>query len=353
MLCDCSGTRLFLAEDPSPSPPAFSTSQPQAWLLSLVCSSVRAEVTGAVGRSVTFHLQNLDGNTVAWSFHHDVIVAVKFGSPPEALFFDDKYKPRLAFPKNGSALTISQLRMGDAGTYTAKTTTGAKTTFTLHVYRELVVLTVTCAVQNCSANGCHYALRCTTLGSGYGNVSYGWSLGGLWSEGPTILVEESPPDKLLLTCMAQNPVSSHNTTVVSPAALCTGTYSGRQAGIVATAVTGVGVLLAVVIFLIYCKSKGWKNFHLPAVEATNTDAGAGYSTVYAQVGPYQEVHLWSCSKTQQDNSKRTLAAGVETSKTIYSTIQALAQLQTDDEKMSNSMLGCQKQDEKNPYSSVC
>lgn len=35
-----------------------------------------------------------------------------------------------------------------------------------------------------------------------------------------------------------------------------GTYSSRQAGIVATAVTGVGVLLAVVIFLIYCKSKG-------------------------------------------------------------------------------------------------
>lgn len=141
MLCDCSGNRLFLAEDPSPSPPAFSTSQDQAWLLSLVCSSVRAEVTGAVGRPVTFHLQNLDGNTVAWSFHHDVIVAVKFGSPPEALFFDDKYKPRLAFPKNGSALTISPLRVGDAGTYTAKTTTGAKTTFTLHVYsKRLLVL---------------------------------------------------------------------------------------------------------------------------------------------------------------------------------------------------------------------
>lgn len=90
-----------------------------------------------------------------------------------------------------------------------------------------MVLTVTCAVQNCSANGCLYALRCTALGSGYGNVSYGWSLGGLWSEGPTILVEESPPDKLLLTCMAQNPVSSHNTTVVSPAALCAGNSRGK------------------------------------------------------------------------------------------------------------------------------
>ncbi|XP_065509863.1 SLAM family member 7-like isoform X2 [Caloenas nicobarica] len=289
-----------------------------------MCSSVGAEVTRAAGRSVTFHLQNLNGNTVVWSFQHDVIVTVTFGSPPKAVFFDDKYKPRLAFPKNGSALTISQLRMGDAGTYTAKTTTGAKNTFTLHVYRELVVLMVTCTVQNCSADSCHYTLRCTALGSGYGNVSYGWSLGGLWSEGPTVVLEESPLDKLPLTCMAQNPVSSRNTTVVSPAALCAGTYSSKQAGIVAAAVTGAGVLLAVVIFLIYCKSKGWKNFHFPAVEATNPEAGAGYSTVYAQVGPYQEVHLWSCSNTQQDNSKQTLDAGVETSKTIYSTVQALA-----------------------------
>ncbi|NXW83862.1 SLAF5 protein, partial [Alopecoenas beccarii] len=208
-------------------PPAFSTSQPQAWLLSLVCSSFQAKVTRVVGRSVTFHLQNLDGNTVVWSFDHDVIASVKFGNPPEAEFFDDKFKPRLAFPKNGSALTISQLEMGDTGTYTAKTTKGAKTTFTLHVYRELVVLTVTCAVQNCSADSCHYALRCTALGSGYGNISYGWSLGGLWSEGPTVLVEESPLDKLPLTCMAQNPVSSLNTTVVSPAALCAGNGCGK------------------------------------------------------------------------------------------------------------------------------
>ncbi|KAF1640225.1 SLAM family member 5, partial [Eudyptes chrysocome] len=195
------------------------------------CAGDGTEVTSAVGRSVTFLLQSLDGeDAAAWSFHNDVIVTVKFGNPPEVTFFDNNYKPRLAFPENGRALTISQLRMDDAGTYTAKTS-GVKTTFILHVYRELEVPTVTCAAQNCSADGCRYTLRCTVSGSGYGDVSYGWSVGDRpWSEGPTVLVEESPLDKSLplLTCTVQNPVSSRNTTVVSPAALCAGNSHGKM-----------------------------------------------------------------------------------------------------------------------------
>ncbi|KAM6229230.1 SLAM family member 5-like isoform 4-T4 [Spheniscus humboldti] len=316
------------------------------------CTSDGAEVTSAVGRSVTFLLQSLDGQAAAWSFHNDVIVTVKFGNPPEAIFLDDNYKPRWAFPKNGSALTISQLRMDDAGTYTAKIS-GVKTTFILHVYRELEVPTVTCAAQNCSADGCRYTLRCTVSGSGYGNVSYGWSVGD-WSrsEGPTVLVEELPLNKSLplLMCTVRNPVSSRNTTVVSPAALCAGTYSSGQAGIVAALVTGVGVLLVVVIFVIYRKSKGRRIFCLPAAEATNTEAGVEYATVYAQVGPSQQVHLQSFSNVQQDDPQKTLTPGVDTSKTIYFTIQAMAQ--TDDEKMGNGMLGCWEQDEKNIYLSV-
>ncbi|NXN39945.1 SLAF5 protein, partial [Rhinoptilus africanus] len=183
------------------------------------CASDWVEVVGAVGRSVTFFLQNVD-TAIAWTFHSEVMVTVKFGDPPEVTFFDDNYKSRLAFPENGSALTISQLRMDDAGTYTAKHKR-AKTSFTLRVYRELVVPTVTCVAQNCSADGCRYTLRCTASGSGSGNVSYGWSTGGVpLSKDPTVLVEETPPDEPPLTCTARNPVSSRNTTVISPAALC-------------------------------------------------------------------------------------------------------------------------------------
>nr|XP_009917947.1 PREDICTED: LOW QUALITY PROTEIN: SLAM family member 5-like [Haliaeetus albicilla] len=312
------------------------------------CTSDGAEVTGAVGRSVTFHLKNLDKEATAWSFRNDVIVT-----------------PRLAFSKNGSALTISQLRMEDAGTYTAKTL-GVKATFTLHVYRELAVLTVTCVAQNCSAGDCLYTLHCTALGSGSGNISYSWSAGGLsWQEGPTVLVEESSPDKPLipLTCTAQNPVSSRNVTIISPSALCAGTYSSRQAGIMAAP------LLAVVIFVIYCKFKGWRIFHLPAAEAMNTEARAEDMTVYAQVGPSQQVHLQNFSKAQQDDPKKMPNASVETFKTIYFTIQAHGhvpcrgssaeqgdgqdpRLQTDDEKMGNGMAGCQEQDERSVYSLV-
>ncbi|KAM7080451.1 T-lymphocyte surface antigen Ly-9-like isoform 2-T2 [Ciconia maguari] len=328
---------------------------PSAWLLSPACTSNGAEVTGAVGRSVTFQLQSLDGKAVAWSFHNDVIVTVKFGNPLEATFFDDSYKPRLAFPKNGSALTISQLRMDDAGTYTAKIS-GMKTAFTLHVYRELAVPTVTCEAQNCSANGCSYTLHCTASSSGSGNVSYVWSMAdGSWSEGPTVLVDEPPPDKPppLLTCMARNPVSSRNATVLSPAALCAGNYSSRQVGIMAALVIGIGIpLLAVVVLVIYGISKGWSIFRLPAAEAVNTEAGGEYMTVYTQVGAFQQVHLQSGSNAQQEDPKKTPTRDVETSKTIYSTIQPTAQLQTDDEKMGNSKLECQEQDEKTLYSSV-
>ncbi|NWS78029.1 SLAF5 protein, partial [Crotophaga sulcirostris] len=191
------------------------------------CVSGEAEVTRAIGKSVTFHLQGLDETAIAWSFHNDIIVTVKPGSPPEVTFFDNSYKPRLTFPENGNALTISELRMKDAGTYTAKTATG-KHIFTLHVYRELEVPMVTCSVLNCSAGVCSYILHCTAAGPGSGNVSYAWSMGRwLWTEGPTVQVEKLPSDESPLTCTAQNPVSSRNTTVTSLAAFCAGNGHGK------------------------------------------------------------------------------------------------------------------------------
>ncbi|KAM4644255.1 SLAM family member 5-like isoform 2-T2 [Amazona ochrocephala] len=282
------------------------------------CSTNGAELIGAVGSSITFHLRSLEGGAAAWSFRDDVIAVVLFGDPPEATFFDDGFKPRLAFPGKGSALTISRLRLEDAGTYTAKTA-GVKTTFTLRVYGMLQVPAVTCAVRNCSAGVCRYALRCAASGAGAGNVSYTWSVGSARRHGAVVLVEESALDEPLLTCTAQNPVSSRNVTVASPAALCAGTHSNREAAIAATAVAVSGVLLASVILVICCKPKGWRIFHLPADEAVNTEARAECTTVYAQVGPFQQVHL-------QDGSKTTLTPGAETSKPTRPTAPGAAQV---------------------------
>ncbi|NWU16888.1 SLAF7 protein, partial [Cephalopterus ornatus] len=178
------------------------------------------DVIGAEGRSVTFHIYNLDGDGASWSFNNVPIMTVEFGEPPVAVFSDKKYKMHFSISEQGRALTISQLRMEDAGTYSAKSTE-AKSTFTLHVFRELAEPRVSCEAQNCSAGGCRYALRCTAPGPGLGNVSYGWSVGEQpRGEGPTVLVEESPPEEPVpLTCWARNPVSSRKVTV-SPGDLC-------------------------------------------------------------------------------------------------------------------------------------
>uniref|UniRef100_A0A8B9G5P7 Ig-like domain-containing protein n=1 Tax=Amazona collaria TaxID=241587 RepID=A0A8B9G5P7_9PSIT len=189
--------------------------RPWGWcgapLLSAGCSTNGAEVIGAVGSSITFHLRSLEGGAAAWSFRDDVIAVVLFGDPPEATFFDDGFKPRLAFPGKGSALTISRLRLEDAGTYTAK---------------SLQVPAVTCAVRNCSAGICRYALRCAASGAGAGNVSYTWSVGSARRHGAVVLVEESALDEPLLTCTAQNPVSSRNVTVASPGSCDCGRRGG-------------------------------------------------------------------------------------------------------------------------------
>ncbi|XP_014814017.1 PREDICTED: SLAM family member 9-like isoform X3 [Calidris pugnax] len=324
------------------------------------CVSNRIEVVGVVGKSVTFFLQNLSTHAV-WSFHNEVIATVKSGHPPEVTFFDNSYNSRLAFNEDGRTLTLSQLRMNDTGDYIAKTPERKKTTFTLRVYRELAVPSVTCVAQNCSANGCNYTLLCAVSGHDYGNVIYGWKVGDeLWSEGPMVLVEGSLLEEPTLTCVVQNPVSNHNVTVTSPDTLCAapentthpptiGTYSSKMVVIVVTSVIGVIVflILTVIFVLIYCKSKGWNISWLPTAEAVNTEARAEYTTVYAQVGPYQQVPQQSLSKEHQNNTKKTPFTDEEGSHSIYFTIQAEAQM---DHKKGRP--GCQEQDEKTLYSSV-
>ncbi|XP_061215562.1 uncharacterized protein LOC133215510 [Neopsephotus bourkii] len=359
-----------LSAQPRLSPPALSTSG--------------SEMVGAVGSSITFQLQSPRGSAAAWSFHNDVVVTVRFGDPPEATFFEDSFKPRLSFPGNGSALSISPLRLEDAGTYTAKSA-GVKSTFTLRVYGELEAPSVTCTGQNCSAGPCRFTLRCAAAGAGAGDVSYAWSVGSGRSPGATVTVEEPPPGEPLLACTAQNPVSSRNVTVSSAAALCAGgkgtsvgkavameglgmespchcsvrsithphavhrcsstldrTPSSGQAVIAATVVAGSAVLLASLLLVVCCKPKGerslrepaglrvpsmgsitaptpgggdagWRLFHLRADEAVSTEPRAEYTTVYAQVGPFQ---------------------------------------QTDDEKMGKGLPGCGEQEEKTLYSLV-
>ncbi|NXC43683.1 SLAF7 protein, partial [Penelope pileata] len=187
---------------------------------SAVCASNGLDVVGAEGKSVTFHLQNVKGEDLAWSFGTETIVTIELGTPIRPKFYDKSYKSRMTFSDNGRALTISQLRKNDAGIYTAKAEE-FRAYFTLRVYSEVSEPTVSCVRWNCSDAGCRYTLRCAVETPG--DKSFFWSHNGQGvDEGPELEVEVlhlEHPDPPLYTCMVQNPVSSSNITV-SPAETC-------------------------------------------------------------------------------------------------------------------------------------
>ncbi|XP_068778081.1 uncharacterized protein [Struthio camelus] len=319
------------------------------------------EWNGAAGKSITFRLQRLLGKHVAWHFQSELLATVKFGNPPDIIYFDQTYKSRLNFSANGTAITISQLAMEDAGIYTAKFSTTAKALFILHVYAELPQPAITCIWSNCSTAACHYSLRCAVLAPA-ANISYSWSApGGLPTAGPALLLEELPPgDELPVTCTVQNPVSSSNVTV-SPAAACAETSSSSQTAILVLVISAA-VLSTLVICWICCK--GRQIVSLLTACTTSADASAECTTVYAQVGFSRQAHLGHLFKPLQDHmqhfsnaekndAKTTPATSEETSKTIYSTVQAMAQhsgaslqLQMDDEKICNGVPGHLEQGEK-------
>ncbi|XP_077048180.1 SLAM family member 7-like isoform X1 [Agelaius phoeniceus] len=254
------------------SPLRFWTPMEVFWILHLailvllhqtVSASDPKKVIGVLGGSVTFRTHNPDGRTALWFFGNEPIVTVAFKDPLHVIFFKDKFKTHFAVSENGLALTISQLRMEDAGTYSV--TIGKKRfTFTLQVFKELAEPTVTCEAQNCSGGSCSSSLRCSAPGAGLGNVSYTWDQP--WAEGPLLPLNKSSWDKLeSLTCTARNPVSSSSVTITSPGVLCAGNsthppspgaHSGSWTRI--GAVAGVEIASLLSIFLVYyCKSRGF------------------------------------------------------------------------------------------------
>uniref|UniRef100_A0A8B9DPT8 Ig-like domain-containing protein n=1 Tax=Anser cygnoides TaxID=8845 RepID=A0A8B9DPT8_ANSCY len=214
------------SRDAAGAPAAPRTSAP-SWFFSPACASSTLEVDGAEGRSVTFHLQGLRGENLAWSFRGETILTIKLGEPPDPSFYEDSYKSRVTFPEDGSALTISQLGKKDAGAKGGRCAESPPppAPFSPGVLQEPAV---TCASRNCSAEGCRYTLRCAVHTPG--DKSFSWSRGEqLDAEGPEVVVEAPPPgelDVLSYTCTVRNPVSSSNATV-SPAALCAAPATGR------------------------------------------------------------------------------------------------------------------------------
>ncbi|XP_057898632.1 uncharacterized protein LOC131095060 [Melospiza georgiana] len=219
MRCCCYGNGVRVAMETGFSP----------HLLSPASASDTREVIGAVGGSVTFRSHNPDRNVALWSFGGDPIVTVVFKSPPRLIFFEDKFKARFAVCEDGHALSIPQLRMEDAGTYSVAIG-DKRSTFTLQVFRKLAEPTVTCEAQNCSGGSCSSSLRCSTPGTGFGNVFYTWRVGNQTWDGSSMVlqVNETSQDGLEpVTCTARNAVSSRNVTVTNLGELCAGESRGQ------------------------------------------------------------------------------------------------------------------------------
>uniref|UniRef100_A0A8D2PXQ2 Ig-like domain-containing protein n=1 Tax=Zosterops lateralis melanops TaxID=1220523 RepID=A0A8D2PXQ2_ZOSLA len=194
----CSGLRDFIL-------PGF---HPSSLLHPTLIPSL---IIKAVGGSVTFHSNNTDTQP---------------GSS-EPLFYEDKFKTRFTVSEDGRALSISQLRMEDAGTYSV-TIAGKISTFILLVYKP----TVTCESQNCSDGRCLISLRCSVPGTSFGNVSYTWRVRDWQWERQSLEItvnKSSQGQSEPLTCTARNAVSSRNVTVTSPEGLCSGESRGKVA----------------------------------------------------------------------------------------------------------------------------
>ncbi|XP_074385734.1 T-lymphocyte surface antigen Ly-9-like [Zonotrichia albicollis] len=212
-----------------------------------VSASDTTEVIGVLGKSVTFHTPNTDANPAFWNFGNEAIVTVAFEDPPRPLFSQDKFKTHFAVSERGRALTISQLRMEDAGTYSV-TINGKRSTFTLQVFMELAEPTVTCEAQNCSGGSCSSSLRCSASGTGLGNVSYTWRVRDQDMDGSSVVlqVNETFQDGLeLVTCTARNPVSSKSITITNLGQLCAGALSSGQVEVRVWA--GVGVIVVILV----------------------------------------------------------------------------------------------------------
>ncbi|KYO32884.1 hypothetical protein Y1Q_0022615 [Alligator mississippiensis] len=137
------------------------------------------------------------------------------------------YRGRLRVPNDGLSLQIADLRLEDAGSYTAKVITDKREFnrfFTLRLYECLPQPTIDCGAQSCVNGLCNTTLSCTIPNRG-SNVTYNWSAAdpqapSTTTQGSSVII--SHPDlPVNVKCTVHNPVSSSSTMSTCASALCT------------------------------------------------------------------------------------------------------------------------------------
>ncbi|XP_059574047.1 SLAM family member 9-like [Alligator mississippiensis] len=185
-----------------------------------------AELVGTAGETVTFPLEIPAGETLdntVWTIGTESLATAVPGDPPSVLVSNRRYRGRLRVPNAGLALHITDLRPGDAGSYTVRVNTDKNEFtrfFSLRVYERLPQPTIHCNAQSCANGLCNTTLSCT-IPNGGSKETYSWSTPqplSMTAQGSIVVI--SHPDLMInVTCTVHNPASSSSTTA-SAKALC-------------------------------------------------------------------------------------------------------------------------------------
>ncbi|KYO27381.1 T-lymphocyte surface antigen Ly-9 [Alligator mississippiensis] len=115
------------------------------------------ELVGTPGETVMFPLKIPAGETLdnaAWMIGTESLAMA--GDPPSVLVSGRRYRGRLRIPNDGLSLHITDLRLEDAGTYTAQVNTDKSQftrLFTLHIYVPATMPVQASSLSYCQAKG--------------------------------------------------------------------------------------------------------------------------------------------------------------------------------------------------------
>ncbi|XP_049633578.1 SLAM family member 5-like [Suncus etruscus] len=264
-------------------------------------------VNGILGQSVTFPLNIQDSQNVENIVWYTTETSVAFVKPnlvtavPEVSVTHQSYHGRINVSDKNFDLVISLLRKQDSRIYQADINSKDKSTksqrFSLHVYKQLGMATITSHVKPTGNGTCNVTLTCSVEEGE--NVTFSWTPLGV---GPILHLSQGPGGREgAITCTAQNPVSSSNASMDAKS-LCTDVARGSQLHhkwMLSVMLLPILLLLAVGLLLLFCRRRRQLQPHLDASSEKTQYAQAGVTRL-AESHIYDDISLSKVVPSKED-----------------------------------------------------